>query len=836
MIDKKNADNSELRSPFSKSRLIEWITFLVMLVIVIAASLFEAGLFHIPAWIIQKTGDNAIYQTLFSAQASLVGVVLAILALMTNIIESKIYGLSVTQFIMKIRPIRFFRHGWIIIETIVLVVLTWFCVALSLNNIAIALFLVTIFLLVRLALDVLSIMHSSHHLKVEIGNYIIFYSTGAHISDLFHEINEAIISGNIFLLQCDIDFAKTIIQEKLKEMTNEDISNLLDLYSLITHTAFESNSSKSADILDLYLTAVEVANDANRSFSLSSILSMREIYKLFSNVSNEQLYGITGKNLLFRWQKASLMNITLVTAGNTNINHVASLLYHFAYKSNSEASEKAGINILHDAQSIQDEYFISNNAISKDVAEENYLDLIMTLFSEKDENMFNILFGFDGSKVGISFDPLCNRYGDFEFTRINVFIVYYLFYLSFREVSVTVEEKKYYEDSLKRIAQPFWQRLTQYAHQYSVMHSKIKEAFDYFNQKMRIYERFSEYSYGFSGVKALICEDVVLDFSIFALAHLSITEEQLEELLKTMLRKDEEWTGASLFKAFDRYVVRDAAKDYKQFYAMMRSYTSVTAEAEYDKLKSALTNLYKRDQIARAKNDSSKFSIIQSEYEQAFTEGIKKSSHEFLSQFSSFSSDDIPAYYPYCFPFEVPIPSGKVPIETEEFSKYLIQHLNTFLFSKIRDNIKLTEVSRETVSVSSFLSSIPEIEKTDILFGYSVFHYDDPDYEKYLVFKERCKQADTYVLRISAAVNSQLIKIDISDPTVTIRQQSENEIKDEIERGKVLNINGYIIPIDDQTAQDYLANSRRIIEVNLKIAIACTSDIVGGGLLFKDEF
>lgn len=97
-----------------------------------------------------------------------------------------------------------------------------------------------------------------------------------------------------------------------------------------------------------------------------------------------------------------------------------------------------------------------------------------------------------------------------------------------------------------------------------------------------------------------------------------------------------------------------------------------------------------------------------------------------------------------------------------------------------------------------------------------------------------CIQVDSYGLAVNAAADSRLIKVKVCDVKTRIRNQTEKENEDDIMRENVLSVNGHTISIDNQTAQHYLHNSRRIIETHLNMAIKCTKEIVGGGLSFKD--
>ena len=832
MDNTKTIVEPKSKPPFSQNRLFELLTIVAMLIVIVGASLFELGLIYVPKWIIQKTGDNTIYQTLFSAQASLVGVVLAILGLMTNVVDSKIYGLSVTQYIMKIRPIVFFRHGWIIIDTIIIVFLTWCFVALNLNNIAIALFFITGVLLVRLALDVLRIMHSSHRIKDEIENYFMLAPNNALITNLFNEINDGLLAGNSVLLQQDVTFAKKLIEERMGEMSDEMVSLLLDLFSTIIHTAYESNSSKAAEILDLYIIAVEVSSDSNKSFSLPSILSMHEVFQLFSKTSADQLYGASGKSLLFRCQVAILRNAVLENKGNSNIGLIASRLYHFAYKNNVDISSKTGIKILHDAQVIQSERFLRSNNVDEGAAKDNYLDLIMTLFREGDSHLLNTLFGFDGSDVGISFKPILSKYNDFEFTKINVFLIIYLFYLTFYEGNTKTGEREFFTDLLNKVAPSFWSGIIKYARKYSENLLEINEVFDYFNQMMYQYEHHGDFSYGFTDVRTLIFEDVVLDFVSFSLAHLPISDEHREKFLSAILDKNNQLNVNPFFTVFNRYVITNRFEDYQRFYTIMRGYAQGKSENEYVKLKDTIISLYKKKQIEMAENDSAEFSNNSNEYEQALSEVFMDASKEVSSQFLAFTDGDKPDYETHSFNFEVFISGGEMPIEAEEVSRYFVKHLNTVIFKEIKNHLELVEIAREDANVSMFMDSLVEEEQYDLHFGYAAFHHNDPDYEKYLVIKEGCKQLDANVFYASAVANSKLIKMDISDARAKIRRYNEKEIDDVIEHGNALDVNGYPIPLEDEIAQAYLKNSKRKIEANLVMAIECTKEVIGGGFLF----
>ena len=151
-----------------KRHRIEWVLLAILTSVIVISVIADVGYLSLPKWMLRRTPNESIYQALFSAQASMVGVVIAIIAFFKPIVDSKIYGLSITRYVMTLRPIKPLQHNTVVIEVVLLTALSWGVVAYRLNNLAIALFVTTVYLLGHLAVDALRLVQASQGLELEI--------------------------------------------------------------------------------------------------------------------------------------------------------------------------------------------------------------------------------------------------------------------------------------------------------------------------------------------------------------------------------------------------------------------------------------------------------------------------------------------------------------------------------------------------------------------------------------------------------------------------------------------------------------------------------------------
>jgi len=152
----ENADELSIK------KMQEWGIVTLLIVFLIIAVLIEKNVISLCPWMLQKTGNDNIYQVLIQVQAAMVGIVTAIVALLTNIIDYQTYGLSTAHFIMELKPIFPFKYRNIVIEVILITALNWAIVALGLYNVSVAFFIITVTLFSYLVADVMKVLYSKH--------------------------------------------------------------------------------------------------------------------------------------------------------------------------------------------------------------------------------------------------------------------------------------------------------------------------------------------------------------------------------------------------------------------------------------------------------------------------------------------------------------------------------------------------------------------------------------------------------------------------------------------------------------------------------------------------
>lgn len=164
--------------------LTEYGMIVSIILIIIISFLADLCFFPLPEFILLKI-DNSFYQVLFSAQASASAIGLAIIALLSNAVDKKIYGMSVSRFIMRLNHIIPFSHSFIICTVILLLAFNGVAVGLGLFNLSVSLFFTTIFLFIMLALDVIKVMYLGQQLENEIKEHIITSNKIEYIENVF---------------------------------------------------------------------------------------------------------------------------------------------------------------------------------------------------------------------------------------------------------------------------------------------------------------------------------------------------------------------------------------------------------------------------------------------------------------------------------------------------------------------------------------------------------------------------------------------------------------------------------------------------------------------------
>ena len=805
----------------------QWGFVTICIFIIIAAIIIELWI-PLPQWVRQKTGSISIYQELFSGLASMLGLAMAIIALIMSFVSTRAYGMLLTHFIMSRKPIRPLRFSWVMVGFIMMTVLFWFLIAYGKNKIAVSIFLVAVLLLIYLTVEVMKMVHSSQTVESEIRQYIIESRETGDIENLFHEIENSISAGNALAFQRDTTFARELLPLIIVQGARpEDLFIIRRLLFSIMHVANEAQFAKVSDILCLVVIALEAANKAGFKNVSTNWLEEIDAYELLGKADIRALMGATGERLLFRWQAALLKNVEGDATADKHEAMVAAEIYKALRHGPSPDREKALVGLLRDTLQL-----LSSNEIGKGIAEINYLSLCKVLFETNDCKLLNVLFGFDG--IGVDFwVPICGRHGSFSFSRANVFLVEYLFYVAHYESDTIIEkeEKAFCEQLLNKVGPRFRSYMRSHYHKFSPSHfTQLGEDFCWFSKQMRRFERYSKFTYGMSLIKDVIFENVTLDFFAFGFAHSFFSAEEIQGALTLILHAAE--MEGHVFSAFDRYVRKGVVEDYTYYCSVMGESLTIDIEQEYARLKVAITNLYCDKRVAQAKIDNERFVPKQKTREQQMTAVVQAVANAFCERFATYDEADAPSYTTRrVFSMDLTLNNGELPLREGDIGNFVKEALGCILGDSIRDNITLISESWEDATVKKFFESFSGVD-ANLLLGRENFRYDDVDRQKHAEMKERCDTIGGYNAWVDmyAAVNTHLIKVSIKNVRVEIETLNQTYIDEKIANKDAMTVNDYSIEIDEELAAEFLRYSRREVRVEVDMAIDCLAEIVGGGI------
>jgi len=821
---------------FFQVKPLEKTIIFFSVVLVLIAIVEDMGFGVVPSFMYQQKRSIDIYHLLFNAQAAMVGTTLAIIAVLTGISDYKIYGISKRHFIMIIKQHPLFRYDVILASIILFTFIKWLSLAFELYNLSVVVFVITIIFILHLTWSLSKIMKSDKEVINEISDYISNSSGFEHISNVFQEMNDCMFSGNIVVLKRNYDFLMETLHEDKFPVDEEEAFNLL-LSSI--NAARESKCSQSIKLLTLYITAFDFFSKNNNAISPSRLLN-RYMFRLLSKTSVEDTDEI--KTLINHWQISYIKSLASIKADEVyrwSNNFVASNLYKYLKDNanfDNEAIEEFAGRIITDAQ------FALRNDNAERILELNYIECIISFFVNKEKRLLEVLFGIDSRAVGYAtISPIISNYRHDELTITNFFIIVYTYYIGYRESEgfVDADEKELCRYLLKEIASVFKKKLNIFLYNH-VDSLKLDELFNASMNLMYQYERRMKLGHT-SGVKSIIYDKVVRDFFVFMLSIKCHNLSTLEEKIGSFIADDH----TSFLMSYSE---RSSISNFKIFYDIFYDGASEDKhEIMYDRLETAVANVYRERRLCEAKDADVNFKKIQSSYEQSIFDNLQPILEKFSSQFCK-CEDEIKLQTFFVFSMREPTTSIQRKTATDELNddnKFDVSHYASFFERRLEeivilnvlenDKINKNEIdSTSKLKASDFMKLIAELNPNCIT-GWGRFDWDDEDYLSYKEMRSKCTEFEGYS-DVHIALNLDLIKFNAENLSVASRILHQSEISDEISKGEVMAMNKVNIPISDvQAAEEYLRQYYRVIEVKVDIAIEFCEDVVGGGFVFAND-
>jgi hypothetical protein len=245
----------------NKRKFIECVvvSFLTALILIILVCEINIGSDN------KSLEKENLYTSLFEAQAGFSVLGLSIVSILVGIVDKKKYGLSVSNYVMRLNHIFPLNYDILIAETIALNVFTFYALSNGFYLLINYLFIATVLACIFLVRDATKTLYSKDKISKEIHDYILEKTKDTDIDSLYEEIKVSIISGDTLVFEDDIGLAIELLDKTFHHYNKAQLKKLEQQINTIVNTAINHSSDivcyKTAE---LYISALRCANKLNR--------------------------------------------------------------------------------------------------------------------------------------------------------------------------------------------------------------------------------------------------------------------------------------------------------------------------------------------------------------------------------------------------------------------------------------------------------------------------------------------------------------------------------------------------------------------------------------------
>jgi hypothetical protein len=243
----------------------------------IAAVLLDMRHILFPGLVINAPSMDSCWN-MFEAQVGISAVGLTIVSLIISIVSISTYGMSLPEFIMKIRPKKYLRYTFVVSSIIAAVVINWAMLIFGMEFTAIYIFVLTSILAVYLTYSAMQIIYVKDNIKTEVREYIIDIKRPGDIDNLYKAMSKDIKTGDFIEFMENLEFAEEMLSFEIdnweKDLdTNDKEKNYKpkshgekfkeNLEFLIDSAIDTDNSRIPVEIMEFYYKALDYANKEN---------------------------------------------------------------------------------------------------------------------------------------------------------------------------------------------------------------------------------------------------------------------------------------------------------------------------------------------------------------------------------------------------------------------------------------------------------------------------------------------------------------------------------------------------------------------------------------------
>ena len=410
-------------------------TIASLFIIAVCISLLaDISIITLPYWLSHQFSDaEGLLLTLFSVQASISTLGIALVSIITGFTSETIYGISISRYITRIKPV-FFTHNRLIILNLLFIMANYIATSFGCFNVSVALFSASILITILLAAEVFIIFLGKDAVSLEIQHYILENYSISVLNDLSKEILKSIEIGDSFTTKQDCDVLIEILRREAHK-TNFTPSEITNQISNIVSDSFEKltylhNSLKSSTYLSFICDLYDVANERETAPLRLQIWPQIDepFFRALGDLQFEQLRDEYPHLKLHSKVYKNLVGASADDIKTSTLSHYLGWVYYALFSGSRDFLEKESSRLKESLFRHAYFYLVGNKTFSYELKETSLVDLCYL-------NKAAIDLGDTQSLTKHYFNNF--KYSNHDAEDVSCLIsIIYLYYLSCRESAV----------------------------------------------------------------------------------------------------------------------------------------------------------------------------------------------------------------------------------------------------------------------------------------------------------------------------------------------------------------------------------------------------------------
>lgn len=284
----------------------EWMFILLITFVFLFFALIQLDIIGFPQQLYISTENiSEFFLGLFQVQATVSTLGIALISIISGVLNTKYYGIQVTDYILNLRP-RILKHKITVSISLLCLLLYYFFFSLRIYNICSAIFICSVLLCIRMFSEIYATFSRASSFKDEIKDYLIDiskYKVSFYNQNSFYKV--------LHLIQEDIGEA---ISSDNFPVAKDDVLMFTNLISTFFSTLSELSKDRFFEVAkscywNLYLVVVDLRNQkADNYFCLymsavKNILNFYTHYKisieLWTDISSNFFSRVSAVNQSF---------------------------------------------------------------------------------------------------------------------------------------------------------------------------------------------------------------------------------------------------------------------------------------------------------------------------------------------------------------------------------------------------------------------------------------------------------------------------------------------------------------------------------------------------------